>query len=88
MPNNEPITELRNYLEVLKEVDTSKGAYLTKNGYGEYGILTMDEIDKLDCYRSTYTLFSKLQRAEERAFKEGWIDADDLERELDIEFVS
>ena len=88
MPNNEPITELRNYLEVLKEVDTSKGAYLTKNGYGEYGIFTMNEIDELDRYRAAYTLFSKLQRAEERAFKEGWIDADDLEKELDIEFVS
>lgn len=44
----------------------------------------MDEIDELDCYRAAYTLFSKLQKAEERASKEGWIDADDLEKELGV----
>lgn len=58
--------------------------YLTGNGHGEYGILTMDEIDELDCYRAAYTLFSKLQKAEKRASKEGWIDADDLEKELGV----
>ena len=40
----------------------------------------MAEIDELDRYRAAYTLFSKLQKAEERAEKEGWIDADDLEK--------
>jgi len=44
----------------------------------------MDEIDELDRYRAAYTLFSKLQKAEERAAKEGWIDADDLEKELGV----
>ena len=44
----------------------------------------MDEIDELDCYRAAYTLFSKLQKAEARASKEGWIDADDLEKELGV----
>lgn len=82
MPNIKPISDLRNYTEVLKEVDKSNRVYLTRNGHGEYGILTMDEIDELDRYRAAYTLFSKLQRAEDRAAKEGWIDADDLEREL------
>ena len=42
----------------------------------------MAEIDELDRYRAAYTLFSKLQRAEDRAAKEGWLDADDLEQEL------
>lgn len=87
MPNIKPISDLRNYSEVLKEVDTSKRVYLTRNGHGEYGILTMDEIDELDRYRAAYTLFSKLQRAEERASKEGWIDADDLEEELGVNLI-
>lgn len=38
--------------------------------------------DESNCYRAAYTLFFKLQKAEERASKEGWIDADDLEKEL------
>ena len=82
MQNIKPVSDLRNYTEVLKEVDNSNRVYLTRNGHGEYGILTMDEIDELDRYRAAYTFLSKLQKAEERASKEGWIDADDLEKEL------
>lgn len=84
MPNIKPISDLRNYTEVLKEVDTANRVYLTRNGRGEYGILTMAEIDELDRYRVAYTLFSNLKKAEERAEKEGWIDADDLEKELGV----
>ena len=36
MPNIKPISELRNYTEVLKQVDMSKRVYLTRNGHGEY----------------------------------------------------
>ena len=84
MPNIKPISELRNYTDVLKEVDISSRVYLTRNGHGEYGILTMAEIDELDRYRAAYTMFSKLQKAEERAAVEGWIDSDDLEKELGV----
>lgn len=79
MPNIKPISDLRNYTEVLKQVDASSRVYLTRNGHGEYGILTMSEIDELDRYRAAYTLLSKLKKAEERADNEGWISADDLE---------
>ena len=87
MPNIKPISDLRNYTEVLKEVDITSRVYLTRNGHGEYGILTMEEIDELDRYKAAYTLFSKLQKAEKRADKEGWIDADDLEKELGVSEV-
>ena len=84
MPNIKPISDLRNYTEVLKEVDSSNRVYLTRNGHGEYGILTMKEIDELDRMKAAYTLFANLQRAENRAQKEGWIDSDDLEKELGV----
>lgn len=84
MPNIKPISDLRNYTEVLKQVDASNRVYLTRNGHGEYGILTMAEIDELDRYRAAYTLVSKLRKAEERADKEGWIFADDVEKELGV----
>ena len=84
MPNIKPISDLRNYTEVLKQVDTSKRVYLTRNGHGEYGILTMAEIDELDRCRAAYTLFSKLKKAEEHGDKEGWVLADDVEKELGV----
>ena len=50
MPNIKPISDLRNYTDVLNEVDVSGRVYLTRNGRGEYAILKMDEIDELDKY--------------------------------------
>ena len=84
MPNIKPISDLRNYTEVLKQVDMSKRVYLTRNGHGEYGILTMDEIDELDRYRAAYKLISKLNRAEERANQEGWISDEDVKKEMGV----
>ena len=82
MPNIKPISDLRNYTEVLKEVDETNRVYLTRNGHGKYGILTMEEIDELDRYRAAYTLLSKLKDAEEEAERVGYISADDVEKEL------
>lgn len=84
MPNIEPILDLRNYTETLKQVDESGRDYLTQNGQSEYENLTTAEIDKLDCYRAAYTFITKLKKAEERANKEGWISADDVEKELEL----
>lgn len=83
MPHIKPISDLRNYTEVLKQVDASNRVYLTRNGHGEYGILTMAEINELDC-RVAYTLVSRLRKAEERADKEGWISAEEAEKELRV----
>ena len=84
MPNIKPISDLRNYTDVLKEVDSTSRVYLTRNGHGEYGILTMEEIDELDRCKAAYALLLKLQKAEKRAEAEGWIDADELEKELGV----
>ena len=84
MPNIKPISDLRNYTDVLKQVDVSKRVYLTRNGHGEYGILTMEEIDELDRYRAAYQLISKLKKSEERANLEGWISSEEVEKELEV----
>lgn len=84
MPNIKPISDLRNYTDVLKQVDVSKRVYLTRNGHGEYGILTMEEIDELDRYRAAYQLITKLRKSEERANLEGWISSEEVEKELEV----
>lgn len=85
MPNIKPISDLRNYTDVLKDVDQVQRVYLTRNGRGEYGILSMKEIDELDRYKAAYELFTHLKSAEDRAEKEGWIDEEDLMAELGVE---
>lgn len=82
MPSIKPISDLKNYEEVLKEVEVSERVYLTRNGHVEYGILTMREIDELDHVKAAYMQTQKLRAAEERAEKEGWINADDLENNI------
>ena len=73
---------MKNYIDVLKEVDISRRVYLTRNGHVEYVILTMEEIDELDHVKAAYMLTQKLRAAKERAEKEGWINADDLENNI------
>ena len=39
MLNIKPISDLRNYTEVLNEVKEDGPVYLTRNGWGEYAIM-------------------------------------------------
>ena len=55
MPNIKPISDLRNYTEVLKETREGAPVFLTKNGRGEYVILNMKDYDKM---RATIELIS------------------------------
>ena len=48
MPNIKPISDLRNYTDVLKNVTYGNRVYLTRNGKGEYAILSMDELDEME----------------------------------------
>ena len=39
MPNIKPISDLRNYNEVLRDVTIGSPVFLTKNGRGKYAIV-------------------------------------------------
>ncbi len=84
MPNIKPISDLRNYTEVLKEVDASGCIYLTRNGHGAYAIVPISLIDELERLRALNAVLSDLKRAEERSNIEGWIKSEDLEKELGL----
>lgn len=81
MPNIKPISDLRNYTEVLKEISDGSPVFLTRNGRGEYVILDMEEYDKL---RATVQLMSKLQKSEQSARENGWISSEDAREKLGL----
>ena len=81
MPNIKPVSDLRNYTEVLKEVGAGSPVYLTRNGRGEYAIVSMKELDELIAMKK---LYAALNRGEASAREKGWIPADDLEAELGV----
>jgi prevent-host-death family protein len=84
MPNIRPISDLRNYTSVLKEVKYGERVYLTRNGVGECAIIDMKELDELDKMIALRGLMKDLDRAKARADREGWIDADEAERILGV----
>ena len=47
MPNIRPVSDLRNYTEVLREVQTDSPVFLTRNGRGCYAIMDMQEYERL-----------------------------------------
>ena len=46
MPNIKPISDLRNYSDVLHDVAVDAPVFLTKNGRGRYVILDMQDFEK------------------------------------------
>lgn len=85
MPTIMPISDLRNYTDVLKEVDASNRVYLTRNGHGAYTIMTVEEADELDRLRAVHNVLVDLERAELRSEREGWVDDDEIQKIMGIE---
>jgi len=84
MPNIKPISDLRNYTSVLKEVKYGERVYLTRNGIGEFALIDMKELDELDKLLALHGLLNDLNRAKMRADREGWIDEEEADRILGV----
>ncbi|MDR3593444.1 type II toxin-antitoxin system Phd/YefM family antitoxin [Clostridium sp.] len=80
MPNIKPVSDLRNYNEVLKNCVNGEPIFLTKNGHGRYVILDIEDYEK---QQATIKLLSKLNEAEE-AINTGseWLTLDDIKNNL------
>lgn len=81
VPNIKPISDLRNYTEVLNEVAENSPVYLTRNGRGEYAIMTIDDLDRL---KATIRLLAFLGEGERSGKEEGWLSAEEVEASLGI----
>ena len=81
MPNIKPITDLRNYTEVLKETSVGSPVFLTRNGRGEYVILDMKEYDQM---KSELELMKRLAVGERSAREKGWLTSDEVESVLGV----
>lgn len=46
MPNIKPVSDLRNYSEVLQDVAEGAPVFLTRNGRGRYAIVDMRDYEK------------------------------------------
>lgn len=70
MPTIKPVSELRNYPEVLKDVDVGKPIFLTKNGTGRYVILDIADYASVEAAEK---LAMELMRGRMSGESGGWI---------------
>ena len=75
MPNIKPISDLRNYSEVLRDVTVGSPVFLTKNGRGRYAILDMKDYEKV---KATIELLNALEKGKKSGEEKGWVLSDDV----------
>ena len=81
MPNIKPVSDLRNYNEVLRDVAIHEPVFLTKNGRGRYALMDMQDYQR---QQATIRLLSELSRGEQSALEAGWLSLDEVESSLGI----
>ena len=81
MPNIKPVSDLRNYNEVLQGVDIGQPVFLTKNGHGRYAVLDIREYEKT---QATIKLLTELSKGVKSARDKGWRTADEVEVQLGV----
>lgn len=75
MPNIKPISDLRNYTEVLHDVAVGAPVFLTKNGRGRYVIIDIQDYEKTE---ATLRLMNELNKGRRSGEQNGWISSDDM----------
>lgn len=82
MPKIKPVSDLRNYNEVLKDISFGNPVFLTKNGRGKFAIVDIEEYEKT---KATIKLLSKLRDAE-KAVQDGdeWLNDEQVKDILGV----
>ena len=75
MPNIKPISDLRNYTEVLRDVAEGAPVFLTRNGRGRYVILDMADYEKL---QASIWLMNELEKGRRSGEEKGWLSIEEV----------
>ena len=81
MLNIKPVSDLRNYAEVLKGINYGSPVYLTKNGRGKYVILDLEEYQKKE---AAVKLMVELEKGRISSEKEGLYSLEEIRKEFNI----
>lgn len=84
MPNIKPVSDLRNYNEVLRDIAVGEPVFLTKNGRGRYAIVDISEYERT---QAIVKLMSELNKGESSAKADAWKSISDVERMLGVSDV-
>ncbi len=77
MPNIKPVSDLRNYGEVLRDVAVGQPVFLTKNGHGRYAVIDIEEYREYERMKAMSWLLSELDKGRLAGESDGWLPADE-----------
>jgi len=75
MPNIKPVSDLRNYNEVLRDVAAGEPVFLTKNGRGRYALVDINDYEKA---QATIKLLGELNKGRKSGEEKGWLSHEDV----------
>jgi hypothetical protein len=78
MPTITPVSELRNYGNVLDKVAVGSPVYLTRNGHGAYSIRDMKDEENFQKAEAMIRLISELNAGIQSAEDEGWVSEENF----------
>lgn len=81
MPIILPISDLRNYTDVLNQVDVNKPVYLTRNGRGTYVISKIDDYSR---EQTVEYLQKEIKAGEVSVKKHGKIALGEVAKKYDV----
>ena len=76
MPNIKPISDLRNYNDVLREVAAGQPVFLTENGQLKYAVVDIAEYEH---DHAVLRLLSELAEGEHAGHAQGWLTLEQVE---------
>ena len=80
MSNIKPISDLRNYGEVLRDVAVGSPVFLTKNGRGRYAVLDIEEYKEYEKMLAWRMLKTELTEGRRSGDEKGWISSEDVRK--------
>lgn len=82
MPNIKPVSDLRNYNDVLRSCRDGEPVFLTKNGRGRYVLLDLRDYER---QQAIMKMLGQLAEGEQSVKSEAdWRSLDDLKKALGV----
>ena len=80
MPIITPVSELRNYGQVLEKVKPNAPVYLTKNGHGKFSVHSIEDDDEFEKAKAMVKLLTAVNKGIQSGEEQGWLSDDDLDK--------
>lgn len=80
MPTITPISELRNYGQVLEKVKPNSPVYLTKNGHGTFSVHSIEDDEEFEKAKAMVRLLTEINKGFQSGEENGWLSDEDVRK--------